>query len=403
METFENIQDLYVKYSLQGLDTATQNQCTNPNITHVGDDVLITWFNNFIEMLYMRVENFDDYFYKTKGAYDSFEGKTTKYEGWSTIHGIASLSTAQASDGSYSMKFDEDTAAARSIPYFQDGKISMDVYLNSANESFSIYLQSAFSNDATATPIVLNCVNGNLCGFNMQAGWNTIYMDFELTSGNATISVNGGTPANLTVDTDIGDYICFVRINTGSTTVMYLDDFTVIDEISLEIPVEGTGDDNQNDLDEFAVEKLATEASVTAPIGGWKEGSNTFTVSAEDACVVAVSNDGGQTYIRLQATTTESENTYSFTVDNVSADTKIIVMLKGDANADGKISVADRLILNRALMDENEPAYAALDTIGAVACDLNGDGMITVVDRLALHRALLDADNSAYAAPDWDE
>lgn len=403
METFENIQDLYVKYSLQGLDTATQNQCTNPNITHVGDDVLITWFNNFIEMLYMRVENFDDYFYKTKGAYDSFEGKTTKYEGWSTIHGIASLSTAQASDGSYSMKFDEDTAAARSVPYFQDGIISMDMYLNSANESFTIYLQSAFSNDTTATPIVLNCVNGNLCGFNMQAGWNTIYMDFELTSGNATISVNGGTPTNLTVDTDIGDYICFVRINTGSTTVMYLDDFTVIDEISLEIPVEGTGDDNQNDLDGFAVEKLAVDASVTAPVGGWKEGSNTFTVSAEDACAVAVSNDGGQTYIRLQATTTETENTYSFTVDNVSADTKIIVMLKGDANGDGKISVADRLILNRALMDETEPAYAALNTIGAVACDMNGDGVITVVDRLALHRALLDADNSAYAAPDWDE
>lgn len=261
MQSFENIQDLYVKYSLQGLDTATQNQCTNPNITHVGDDVLITWFNNFIEMLYMRVENFDDYFYKTKGAYDSFEGKSTKYEGWSTIHGVASLSTAQASDGMYSMKFDEDTAAARSVPYFQDGKISMDVYLNSANENFTIYLQSAFSNDTTATPVVLDCVNGNLCGSSVQAGWNTISMDFALTDGSATISVNGSAPVAIDVDTDIGDYVCFVRINTGSSTVMYLDDFVVIDEISVENPVADPGDNEPEEPTDPSTPEEPTDPS----------------------------------------------------------------------------------------------------------------------------------------------
>ncbi|MBQ8603733.1 MAG: leucine-rich repeat protein, partial [Oscillospiraceae bacterium] len=47
-----------------------------------------------------------------------------------------------------------------------------------------------------------------------------------------------------------------------------------------------------------------TNATVTAPEGDWKEGTNTFTVSAEKPCVVAVSYDGGLTYVRVTATAT---------------------------------------------------------------------------------------------------
>ena len=403
LKSFENIQDLYARYSLQGLDTATQNQATNPHISYNGDDLLIHWFNNFIEVLYMRVENFDEYFYKTKGAYDSFEGRSPKYEGWSTLYGSVTRSAAEATDGTQSMKLAGDSAVARSIPYLQNGKIKMDLHLNSANANFTLYLQSAFSNDTVATPIALTCNNGSMVingqTVNFNQGWNTVEIDITMSSGTGYISVNGNRVV-LDIDSDIGTYICFVRIATNPDTTMYLDDFLVVDEDILSVPTSsGQGDV----LDDFDVVNYANEAVVTGPARGWTQGSNTFTVYAQNACVVAVSNDGGQTYIRLQATTMDSEDTYSFTVDNVSADTKIIVMLKGDANADGKISVADRLILNRALMDENEPAYSALDTIAAVACDLNGDGVITVTDRLALNRALLDADNSAYVAPKWDE
>ena len=393
-----NVQDLYAKYSLQGLDTASQNQCTNPHIIHNDDDLLICWFNNFIETLHMRVENFDDYLFKTKGAYDSFEGRTPKYEGWSTIYGNACNSNDQASEGNYSMLFNADTAAARSTPSVSNGTITMDVYVP-AYANFRIELQTAYNINGSASPLILEAADGVLCGVQLQEGWNNIAINLALSNGKASVSING-VLRDVAVNMDIGNYICFVYLAAYSDTTMYLDDFMVVDDDILS----ASSSSGQGDaLDDFDIVNYTKDAKVTDPERGWIQGTNTFTVYSENACAVAVSNDGGQTYIRLQATTTEAENTYSFTVDNVSADTKIIVMLKGDANADGKISVADRLILNRALMDENEPAYVALDTIGAVACDLNGDGMITVVDRLALHRALLDTDNSAYAAPEWDE
>ena len=81
--------------------------------------------------------------------------------------------------------------------------------------------------------------------------------------------------------------------------------------------------------------------AVNAPEGGWKEGTNTFTVAAEKACVVAVSYDGGSTYVRLAASATGTANTYSFTADDITADSVIAVAMTGDTNKDGKLTNAD--------------------------------------------------------------
>lgn len=242
------IQDLYSRYSLQGLDTATQNSATNPHISHNEDTLLIHWFNNFIEVLYMRVENFDDYFYKTKGAYDSFEGRTPKYEGWANVYGNAVSTDAQASDGSYSMLVDAAAAVARSIPSLSDGQISMDLYLP-ANANFKLELQSAFSNTAVASPIVLEAVNSSFCGAELKTGWNTITFDLALTNGTATVTVNGVT-YQVEVDSEIGDYICYVYLAPGAGTPVYLDNFLVVDNDALRAASDDGGEDKDPHDDE---------------------------------------------------------------------------------------------------------------------------------------------------------
>ena len=117
----------------------------------------------------------------------------------------------------------------------------------------------------------------------------------------------------------------------------------------------------------------ASGAVLTAPANGWVAGTNTFTVSCEKACVVVVSNDGGATYTRLTATT--AGNGYSFTVENMTADTIVAVCVLGDANGDGNITNADITKLRAAFAGKE-----TLDSLQQLAVDTNGSGDITNAD-----------------------
>jgi len=121
---------------------------------------------------------------------------------------------------------------------------------------------------------------------------------------------------------------------------------------------------------------------LTAPEGGWKEGTNTFTVACENACVVAVSYDGGKTYTRLTATATEDG--YRFTADNMTADTIIAVVLSGDANGDGQITNADSTRTRAAALGK-----ITLDALQSLAVDVNNSGDLTNADATRLRAAVL--------------
>lgn len=114
-------------------------------------------------------------------------------------------------------------------------------------------------------------------------------------------------------------------------------------------------------------------ATLTAPAGGWQEGSNTFTVTCADACVVAVSNDNGATYTRLTAT--KADGTYSFTAEHVTADTKIAIIKVGDANGDGECDAAD---IGR--IKGYRLGNATLSALELLAADANGDGECDAAD-----------------------
>ena len=121
-------------------------------------------------------------------------------------------------------------------------------------------------------------------------------------------------------------------------------------------------------------------AVITAPEGGWKEGANTFTVSHSSPCAVAVSYDGGETYVRLTAT--EADGAYSFTVEDMTEDTILAVVVKGDANGDGTITNADitRLLAGYA-------GKVELTALDAFAADVNASGDITNADITRLRAA----------------
>ena len=129
---------------------------------------------------------------------------------------------------------------------------------------------------------------------------------------------------------------------------------------------------------EISIDNMTGEtagATVTAPADGWTEGTNTFMVSCDVACVVAISNDNGATYNRIAATATETEGTYSFTAENVTADTKIAVIKVGDANGDGSCDVTD---MGR--VKGYSLGNVTLSALELLAADANGDGECDATD-----------------------
>lgn len=123
-------------------------------------------------------------------------------------------------------------------------------------------------------------------------------------------------------------------------------------------------------------------AVITAPIDGWKTGTNTFTVSCDKACIVVVSYDGGLTYMRLTAT--EVEDGYSFTADNLTENAMLAVLVLGDVNGDGKITTADAAKANAAILGK-----ASLDTLSLMAADVNNSGTLTTADTAKIQAVVL--------------
>ncbi len=119
-----------------------------------------------------------------------------------------------------------------------------------------------------------------------------------------------------------------------------------------------------------------TESNITltAPEGGWKNGTNTFSVTADLACAVVVSYDGGQTYTRLTATA-NTDGSYRFTAANVTAETIVAAIPMGDANGDGKITNADITRMKAANLGK-----LSFDSLYTILTDVNGDGKITNAD-----------------------
>lgn len=137
---------------------------------------------------------------------------------------------------------------------------------------------------------------------------------------------------------------------------------------------------------EISIDNMTGEtagATITAPADGWAEGTNTFTVSCDVACVVAISNDNGTTYTRLTATATDGA--YSFTAENVTADTKIVIIKIGDSDGDGQLAANDAAVAKS--MNLGSIADATVNQMLAV--DLNGDGSITANEVAAVKAATL--------------
>ncbi len=246
LETFVNIQDLYTRTSLQNMTTAGRNRITNQSVANVGDTMTLIWDNPGGRRI-MRVEDFTNWFYRTKGGYDSFESNSAKSEGWDVITGSVERSDLHAVDGKYSLRMTGGTSVVRSLPYLQNGEVSMSLYLNQGSVA-TVQLQSAYSIEyGKATPVAFQLRDGKLyflgsdTGIDIDIidGWNTFdfKLDLDAETPVAAVYLNGEKVTDAPVNMEAGDYICWLNMEAPST-VLYLDDVQIVDNDVVNMPDE---------------------------------------------------------------------------------------------------------------------------------------------------------------------
>jgi len=249
-ETFAGIQSLYAGTSLVGIDN-NGNDVVNPHIVQSNyrnsDDAVFTWYNLWNEPIALLVEDFHDFLYKTKGAFDSFEFGNLRYEGWQLSQGSADISDDKASEGKYAMRLADASMVSRNIPYLTNGRISLDLYFDSLDGGFDVDLQAAYSSTLNkASPIAFHVdADGRVSFYDesktlqtadltMREGWNTVSIDVDMDNRRALFSLNGGESLSIPVAAALGAYICYVNLWTGAGTIVYVDRF-IADASEIEI------------------------------------------------------------------------------------------------------------------------------------------------------------------------
>ena len=332
--TFRNIQNLFTEtYFEDYTQTRFGAYVTNPTMTSVGDDLLIGYYGNWPQYkVFARITDYENWFYRTKGIYDSFESQNTKYEGWVTYMGGTAISTNGYAGSSYALEILPYSVVSRSVPYLQNGTVSMNVFADGIS-TYTIELQSAF------TPVMGKCapvslrVEGTKLYANdidteltLNQGYNTISIDLGLakTLPTASVSINGGNAvaidANVMVDDKrINDYVCYIAVNTGDASIC-LDDVLV--ESSLDaIPY--TGEIREVEL------KIITQPTSQEVIIGE---TATFRVVAQGYGLMYqwyVSKDDGATWQIVDGATSSTYTTDSLTVGESGNETwqyKCVVM-----------------------------------------------------------------------------
>ena len=289
-ETFRNIQNIVFRSFEEQYDKISALLTTNVSLVSYSDGNLLFCYNrNGIgDKVITNVEDFDDWFTRTKGAYDNFEKGTLRGEGWNRVYGTVELGD-EIAKGKYALKMGSESMAIRSIPYLQDGTLSIDVYVTPGS-NFTVELQSGHTRyyDQVSVPIAFR-VEGGKIYFNSSAtaaadgikeGWNTLTFDLGLSKDEASLSINGGKAVDIPLKMDFDDYINYINIGTKNGTTIYLDEFLVISETVTDL---STDDADQAAADKvIALIKAIKNASDTAAIKAAREAFDKLTQAQQD-------------------------------------------------------------------------------------------------------------------------
>lgn len=130
---------------------------------------------------------------------------------------------------------------------------------------------------------------------------------------------------------------------------------------------------------------------------------SSFSVTCEIACVVAWTDDDGETYHRLYGTAA-GEDTYSFTLPKNArkGGVTVVVALKGDGDFSGEVDADDIDIIDQSTYPSSDPLHIDLTKLQIIVLDLDKNGKVDLADEEILNNSLLSPRDPKYAPLEWD-
>lgn len=176
--------------------------------------------------------------------------------------------------------------------------------------------------------------------------------------------------------------------NAGAKTFEYengyvtftVDSFSDIELLAKAVPEE----------EDVAVRTIGIDKS------GFTVSGNTVMVIYDRACRLGYLD--GEAYKVIAAEKVE-DGKYRFIVPE--GVKNVILVVVGDADGDGNVSLADKAALAKHLLPEGHEFYKELTALEIFALDLNGDGQLSMADKAILAKSLLPASHKFYTALNW--
>ncbi|MBR3116202.1 S8 family serine peptidase [Candidatus Saccharibacteria bacterium] len=155
--------------------------------------------------------------------------------------------------------------------------------------------------------------------------------------------------------------------------------------------------------DEYGV--FAVDVSIDDLTGGVAEIAvldDGIMVTADEACMVVISNDSGETYnVVPTMTVIGGGDKHKFEFE-ITKEVEVLVVLKGDGDMDGVITPRDLNLLSRSLLSTTANGrYRALTELEKIVFDFDIDGNVTPADLNTLNRALISPTLRPYKAIEW--
>lgn len=242
-----------------------------------------------------------------------------------------------------------------------------------------------YSEDTSDLTVFENIIN-RATPITLTAKWN-VTITFHLPEG--AYWDDGSTDDKVYPARDVGDWsnLPTAYLN-GYTFVEWHDDDDApvtpaglaASDVSIVVHPLFQPDNGNNDRENINVtvtNYAPGQIGYTSPVNGWVAGTNTFAVASGAACNAGLVRNGELTEL---AGTTTNGTSYAFTADLQDGD-EIILVLVGDVNLDGQISIADFVCLNQHIGGEYDLSLAA-----ALAADINHDGGVSIADFVCLNQ-----------------
>ncbi len=234
-ESFRGIKNML--FQTQYADLSNRHEITNPDAViqtyHGIDHAFIVAKEYFI-----LIEDFGNAFYKTKGAYDTFEKNTPYDEGWLPIAGALKTNVVNETR---CMHLGGADSVSRSIPELRQGDISITFYIEQLGKGFSIDYQAAYQSlHNISAPLSLSIDSNGFINYSLQQdkiktnlhcgqGKNALCIHIDDHLENVKLTLNGQS-VDIPMNKEIGDYICYVNVWNQPDCILDIEHFMVIDQ-----------------------------------------------------------------------------------------------------------------------------------------------------------------------------